>query len=367
MKGEFEKTVQHLKVRKHHSRVFSVQVYHHYTQLWFHYLHIKDEVYIVVNAKHAICFWVWYVRCSAFLLELDDVLVLMCVAEMIEVMWFAFSLKLSTTERQINSSLRSFISFSEMKKKATITARAMRGARRSRWWRRSWKEMNRLSQLFHTQSKTRRRWWTAIDAASKGLISASSIDRLIEFFDDKWCVLFCRSFSHDGRWVTLLMSLVLSVSDPNALRFWSWMFFQSTDLRAGSTDAFWSFDSCATILWATCPSESGRRCRTLSKNSESGRRSVLLQYTGNDAWGNIYRFQHYVWIPDELLHQNEPKQEKNNFNPHDIYSRSRFPVWLIIKYRIFTVITLRVELDPNHDLFFLNRDHDYLMILNKTK
>ncbi len=38
----------------------------------------------------------------------------------------------------------------------------------------------------------------------------------------------------------------------------------------------------------------------------------------------------------------------------------------------FTVITLRVELHDsgyteNNDFFFLNRDHNYLMILNKTK
>ncbi len=28
----------------------------------------------------------------------------------------------------------------------------------------------------------------------------------------------------------------------------SWMFFQSPDITAGSTDAFWRFDSCATLL-----------------------------------------------------------------------------------------------------------------------
>ncbi len=57
-----------------------------------------------------------------------------------------------------------------------------------------------------------------------------------------------------------------------------------------------------------------------------------------------------------------------------IFTADLSSVWLIIKYRIFTVTTLRVELHDsgyteNHDffIFLLNRDHDYLTILNKTK
>ncbi len=49
-----------------------------------------------------------------FLSDLNYVIVLM---EMIEVNVIDFSLKLSTQSVRLNSSLRSFISFSEMKKK----------------------------------------------------------------------------------------------------------------------------------------------------------------------------------------------------------------------------------------------------------
>ncbi len=166
MKGEFEKTVQHIKVRKQNQESFSVQVYHHYTQLWIVIFNIKDEVYYCCKCQTAICFWVCYMSGVWVSLGYEwcdcvDV----CWLRWLKWMWFDFSLKLSTQSFRLNSSLRSFISFSEMKKKLQSLHWEMKRSRRSRWWRRSWRRWTDSSQLFHTQSKTRRRWWKPMTSA----------------------------------------------------------------------------------------------------------------------------------------------------------------------------------------------------------
>ncbi len=98
--------------------------------------------------------WIWMMWC-----------VDLCWLRWLKWMWFDFSLKLSTQSFRLNSSLRSFISFSEMKKKLQSLHWEMKRSRRSRWWRRSWRRWTDTSQLFHTQSKTRRRWWKPMTSA----------------------------------------------------------------------------------------------------------------------------------------------------------------------------------------------------------
>ncbi len=124
------------------------------------------------------------------------------------------------------------------------------------------------------------------------------------------------------------------------------MFFQSPDLTAGSTDAFWSFDSCATILGQPALQsleEDAGHC----PKQWVWRRSVLLHI-------------HWKWCMREYLQisalcvnnqmsyytKMSRKQEKNNFAPHDItvtvIQQISVSVWLIIKSKIFTVTTLTV-------------------------
>ncbi len=80
-------------------------------------------------------------------------------------MWCDFSLKLSTQSVRLKRSFRRFISFSEMKKKLQSLHWERKRSRSSRWWRRSWRRWTDTSQLFHTQSKTQRRWWKPATSA----------------------------------------------------------------------------------------------------------------------------------------------------------------------------------------------------------
>ncbi len=172
----------------------------------------------------------------------------MCWLRWLMWMWFDFSLKLSTHSIRFNSSLRSFISFSETKKKLQSLHWERKRSRRSRWWRRSWRSSTDTSQLFHTQSKTWRRWWKTMTSAfyRSDFRSWMMIDWLM-IDCDWWFVFVLQKFPVSMERCDLLVSLVSASEVP--LQFWSWMFFQSLDLiTAGSTDVFWSFDWCATLL-----------------------------------------------------------------------------------------------------------------------
>ena len=168
--------------------------------------------------RSSICFWI--VICLS--LSFSQVWMMWCVDvcwwRWLKWMWFDFSLKLSTQSVRLNSSLRSFISFSEMKKKLQSLHWERKRSRRSRWWRRSWRRWTDTSQLFHTQSKTRRRWWEPVTSAFWRSDSRSLIDRLlIDWLIDDWLscwwsmvCLFCRSFQSQwkGEW-----SAAVSASD----------------------------------------------------------------------------------------------------------------------------------------------------------
>ncbi len=282
--------------------------------------------------------WIWMMWCV-------DV----CWWRWLKWMWFDFSLKLSTQSVRLNSSLRSFISFSEMKKKLQSLHWERKRSRRSRWWRRSWRRWTDTSQLFQHNQRHGGDDESQWRLLSKGLISDHPlIDWLMIdwVLDDKWCVCSAGVSSHDGKVSDLLVSLVSLLLKVKSLQFWSWMFFQSPDLTAGSTDAFWSFDSCATILGQpalqSLEEDAGHRPKQWV-----WRRSVLLHI-------------HWKWCMREYLQisalcvnnqmsyytKMSRKQEKNNFAPHDIYSYSDTAdlssVWLIIKSKIFTVTTLTV-------------------------
>ncbi len=124
-------------------------------------------------------------------------------------MWFDFSLKLSTQSVRLNSSLRSFISFSEMKKKLQSLHWGRKRSRRSRWWRRSWRRWTDTSQLFHTQSETWRRWWKPVMSAFWRSDFRWLIDWLIDWVvDDQWCVCSAGVSSLNGKVSDLLVSLV---------------------------------------------------------------------------------------------------------------------------------------------------------------
>ncbi len=223
----------------------------------------------------------------------------LCWLRRLKWMWFDFSLKLSTQSVRLNSSLRSFISFSEMKKKLQSLHWGRKRSRRSRWWRRSWRTWTDTSQLFHTQSKTWRRWWKPVTSA----FWRSDFRWLIDWLIDWWLiellmingVFVLQEFPVSmERWVICwcLWSLCFW-SKP--LQFWSWMFFQSPDLiTAGSTDAFWRFDSCATLLGQPA---------LQSLEEDAGHRpeqwvwlqKIWARIHTHWKWCNIDRFQHYVW------------------------------------------------------------------------
>ncbi len=269
---------------------------------------------------------------------------------MIEVNVIWFQSQAEHTERQIKQQFEKLHQFLRDEEEATITAlREEEEQRRSRWWRRSWRRWTDTSQLFHTQSRHGGDDESQWRLLSKGLISDHPlIDWLMIdwVLDDKWCVCSAGVSSHDGKVSDLLVSLVSLLLKVKSTAVLILNVLQSPDLTAGSTDAFWSFDSCATILGQPALQsleEDAGHC----PKQWVWRRSVLLHI-------------HWKWCMREYLQisalcvnnqmsyytKMSRKQETNNFAPHDIYSYSDTAdlssVWLIIKSKIFTVTTLTV-------------------------
>ncbi len=270
---------------------------------------------------------------------------------MIEVNVIWFQSQAEHTERQIKQQFEKLHQFLRDEEEATITALREEEEQKKQMMKEKLEEMNRhISALSHTIKDTEEMmkandvcflkvWFQIIH----WLIDWLMMDWVL---DDKWCVCSAGVSSHDGKVSDLLVSLVSLLLKVKSLQFWSWMFFQSPDLTAGSTDAFWSFDSCATILGQpalqSLEEDAGHRPKQWV-----WRRSVLLHI-------------HWKWCMREYLQisalcvnnqmsyytKMSRKQEKNNFAPHDIYSYSDTAdlssVWLIIKSKIFTVTTLTV-------------------------
>ncbi len=130
-------------------------------------------------------------------------------------MWFDFSLKLSTQSIRLNSSLRSFISFSEMKKKLQSLHWERKRSRISRWWRRSWRRSTDTSQLFHTQRHRGddERQWRLL---SKGLISDH--DWLIDWLIC-WWQLYYKKHTVSFRTQNFLVSLKTTYIESSLSKF----------------------------------------------------------------------------------------------------------------------------------------------------
>ncbi len=189
----------------------------------------------------------------------------LCWLRWLKCMWFDFSLKLSTQSVRLNSSLRSFISFSEMKKKLQSLHWGRKRSRRSRWWRRSWRRWTNTSQLFHTQSKTRRRWWKPVMSAFWRYDFRWLIDWLIELLMingvfvlqefpvsmERWVICWCL-------WSLCFWSKATAVLILNVLP-------ESRSHHSRIHRRLLELWFMCHVTWATCPSESGRRCRTLSR------------------------------------------------------------------------------------------------------
>ncbi len=220
----------------------------------------------------------------------------LCWLRWLKCMWFDFSLKLSTQSVRLNSSLRSFISSLRDEEEATITALREEEEQKKQMMKEKLEEMNRhISALSHT-IKDMEEMMKASDVCFLK-VWFQMIDWLIDWLSCWWSMvcLFCRSFQSQwkGEWSAGVSGL--SASDPKPLQFWSWMFFQSPDLiTAGSTDAFWSFDSCATLLGQPA---------LQSLEEDAGHRpeqwvwlqKIWARIHTHWKWCNIDRFQHYVW------------------------------------------------------------------------
>ena len=218
-------------------------------------------------------------------------------------MWCDFSLKLSTQSVRLKRSLRSFISFSEMKKKLQSLHWERKRSRRSRWWRRSWRRSTHTSQLFHTQSKTRRRWWEPVTSAFWRSDSRSSIDWLMIDWLIDW--LLIELLMING--VFVLQEFPVSMERWViccclwSLCFWSQRSVLILNVLPESRShhsrihrrllELWFM---CRVTWATCPSESGRRCRTSSRTVSLTAEDLSFIHT-HWKWCNIDRFQHYVW------------------------------------------------------------------------
>ncbi len=74
--------------------------------------------------------------------------------------------------------------------------------------------------------------------------------------------------------------------------------------------------------WATCPSESGRRCRTSSK-TVSLEKICAVTHTLEMMHEGILQIS-ALCVNNQMSYYTKMsrKQEKNNFAPHDIYSYS---------------------------------------------
>ncbi len=235
----------------------------------------------------------------------------MCQLRRLKWIWFDFSLKLSTQSVRLNSSLRSFISFSEMKNKLQSLNWGRKKSRRSRWWRRSWRRSTDTSQLFHTQSKTQRRWWKPvmpafwrsdfrwlIDWLMIELLMINGVFVLQEFpvSVERWVICWCL-------WSLCFWSKATAVLILNVLP-------ESRSHHSRIHRCLLELWFMCHVTWATCPSESGRRCRTSSgtvsltaEDPSSYTHTLEMMHEPGEYW-------HISALcvknqPDDPLHQNQ--------------------------------------------------------------
>ncbi len=218
----------------------------------------------------------------------------LCWLRWLKCMWFDFSLKLSTQSVRLNSSWEASSVSQRWRRSYNHCTEGGRGAEEADdEGEAGGDEQTHLSSFTHNQRHggDDESQWCLL---SEGMISD---DWLIDWLSCWWSMvcLFCRSFQSQwkGEWSAGVSGL--SASDPKPLQFWSSMFFQSPDLiTAGSTDAFWSFDSCATLLGQPA---------LQSLEEDAGHcpeqwvwlQKIWARIHTHWKWCNIDRFQHYVW------------------------------------------------------------------------
>ncbi len=83
--------------------------------------------------------------------------------------------------------------------------------------------------------------------------------------DDKLCVCSAEVSSHDGKVSDLLMSLFSLLLKPKPLQFWLLNVLPESRSHSRINRCLLEFWFMCHIIWATCHTESGRRCWTLSK------------------------------------------------------------------------------------------------------
>ncbi len=231
-------------------------------------------------------------------------------------MWFDFSLKLSTQSIRLNSSLRSFIRFSEMKKKLQSLHWGGRGAEEADDEGESWRRWTgHISALSHTIKDTEE-----MMKASDVCFWRSDFRSLIDWLMIDWVVmingvLFCRSFQSQWKVSDLLVSLV------------SLLLIQihcSSDPECSSRVQISSQPDPQTPSGAlihvprylgNLPFRVWKKMQDIVQNSESDCRRSELAYThtGNDAWGcRIFTdFSIMCEEPHDLLHQNQQLTFRN--------------------------------------------------------
>ncbi len=88
------------------------------------------------------------------------------------------------------------------------------------------------------------------------------IDGLV---DDKLCVCSAEVSSHDGKVSNLLVSLFSLLLKPKPMQFWLLNVLPDSRFHSRTNRCLLAFWFMCHVTWATCRTESGRRCWTLSK------------------------------------------------------------------------------------------------------
>ncbi len=185
---------------------------------------------------------------------------------MIEVNVVWFQSQAEHTERQIKQQFKKLHQFLRDEEEATITALREEEEQKKQMMKEKLEEMNRhISALSHT-IKDWRRWWSQWCLLSEGMISDDwLINWLIELLMingvfvlqefpvsmERWVICWCLwSLCFWSKATAVLILNVLPESRSHHSRIHRHLL------------ELWFM---CHVTWATCPSESGRRCRTSSR------------------------------------------------------------------------------------------------------
>ncbi len=213
---------------------------------------------LLLDLLYVGCFsWIWMMMCWCVLMEMIEV----------NVIWFQSQAE--HTERQIKQQFEKLHQFLRDEEEATITALREEEEQKKQMMKEKLEEMNRhISALSHT-IKDMEEMMKANDVCFLKVwfqIIHWLIDWwLIEFLMINGVCLFCRSFQSrwKGEWSAGVSGLSASEGKVTAVLILNVLPESRSHSRIHRRLLelwFMCHDT-----WATCPSESGRRCRTLSK------------------------------------------------------------------------------------------------------